>query len=72
MTMTSTTLTLTFVCGVAVGMCLAFILMTIVSARRRRHFGVPSPYTGSMVANQELARQQAEQWRRDNPMELDQ
>ena len=63
---------LTFVCGIAVGICAAFILMTLVSARRRRHYGVPSPYTGSMVTNQELARQQAEQWRRDNPMELDQ
>lgn len=37
--MTSTTI-LTFVCGIGVGLCLAFILMTLVNARRRRHFGV--------------------------------
>lgn len=53
---------LTFVCGIAVGLCAAFILVTLVNARRRRrHFGVPN------VVNQETARRMAEQWRRDNP-----
>lgn len=57
--MTSTTI-LTFVCGIAVGLCAAFILMTLVNARRRRrHFGVPNSY-------RELARQ-AEQWRNNHP-----
>lgn len=57
-----TSATLTFVCGVAVGLCLAFILMTIVSARRRRHYGVPNPY--NQMASGTM--------RNDEPTELDQ
>lgn len=43
--MTATTV-LTFVCGFAAGTASALILMILAHAhaRRRRHYGVPSPY----------------------------
>jgi hypothetical protein len=60
--MTSAT-TLTFVCGVAVGLCSAFILMTIVSARRRRHYGIQAWHAGFTAPRAK---------RNDEPTELDQ
>lgn len=67
------TTVLIFICGCAVGFASAFILMTLVSARRRRrHFGVPNSY-GMERHLDAMASAQADRLRRnDEPTELDQ
>jgi hypothetical protein len=58
---------LTFICGVGVGLCAAFILITLVNVRRRRFFGVRA--FGSTQADFEAALRGK---RNDEPTELDQ
>ena len=59
---------LTFVCGIGVGLCAAFILMTLVNARRRRHFGLR--HRPKFQIDWDLYHKQ--QRRNDEPTELDQ
>jgi hypothetical protein len=66
---------LTFICGIAVGLCSAFILITLVNARRRRFFGVwnrPAAYPYGEKSPSERWREAQPGKRNDEPTELDQ